>query len=115
MPRAAVKLSQSRESPPPWWPDEFHRRQTRVRPRVIRSIQRAGGEVSESHLTSYMGTFSRAELMHAIDGMVRDGVLRRFRRTEPLSCAFGQATEKKITRTCYALTDAEPRERKGDA
>ncbi len=103
MPRAAVKLSQAREPVPAWWDDEFHARQANIRTRLLARLPRIGRPVTAPEVRQNLlnTSYGRQEIQHMLDGLVTQGVMRRFDRSEPYN--FGGRLLRTVT--YYELTE----------
>jgi hypothetical protein len=108
MPRAPVKLAQSREPIPDWWADHFFKRQSTCRNLILRGIKRAGRPLCCSEIKQLVTSFWACETDHALSRLHDDGILSRRVREEPLS-RFGYGTGTR-TYTYYDLAERHPEE-----
>jgi DNA-binding transcriptional ArsR family regulator len=105
MPRAPVKLAQSREPIPDWWEGEFHARQSNTRAKILIWLKRSGQALSMTMLRSHITLSSRREFEHALAALLDQGLVVRRDRREPSRLTYGPRT---VICTYYDLAERPP-------
>lgn len=93
------------EPPPDWWAAEFTRRQAHLRRRITEVLGSSPRPVCDVELRQKLGTWSIAEIRHALEVMVRLALVVAAERTEPENPSH--RAPRMVTRTYYSLPGKE--------
>jgi hypothetical protein len=100
--RISVRLISPTEPVPEWWGDEFTRRQSRLKLRIVRLMANLSAPISAAGMRQLVSQWSTQEVTHALELFVESGLLEAEDRTE-LYAKHNPFNKRFVSRRYYSL------------